>query len=206
MYSFMKRIVLLTGGIASGKTFVSDYLSKLNAHVIDTDVIARNLLLSDASIYSNSALKSVKDCFGNEIFVNDQLDRKKLRNIIFNDSDAKKSLEEIMHPLIYRSVIEQLDNDTGSYHLIVIPLLNSQSPYLKLAHDILVIEVDPITQRERVMMRDGIDEVLADRIISSQASNQERRNLASTIIVNTNESYTRNILKQLDKQYSLAPL
>ena len=206
MYSFMKRIVLLTGGIASGKTFVSDYLSKLNAHVIDADVIARNLLLSGASIYSNSALQSVKECFGDEIFVHDQLDRKKLRNIIFNDSDAKKSLEEIMHPLIYRSVIEQLGNDTGSYHLIVIPLLNSQSPYLKLAHDILVIEVDPITQRERVMMRDGIDEVLADRIISSQASNQERRNLASTIIVNTNESYTRNILKQLDKQYSLAPL
>ncbi len=201
----MKNNIVLTGGIASGKTFVSDYLATLNAHVIDTDVIARALLVPNQHRYSSIALKAVYDYFGDQIFDRDALDRKKLREIIFNNSDAKKHLESIMHPLILKAVKEDLLIDSGLYNIVSVPLLYEQSPYLELADQVLVIEVTPDVQLQRVMMRDNIDEQLAKIIIASQISNQERRNLANTIIINTNELHTRNILKQLDKQYSLAP-
>lgn len=200
----VKTVVVLTGGIASGKTFVSDYLSSLNAYIIDTDIIARALLSQDKHRYSHIALKEVRNCFGDSIFSDGILDRKKLRNIIFNDVAAKKQLENIMHPLILKTVQEDLLVDRGLYSVVSVPLLHETSPYLAMADAVLVIEVDPDTQLQRVMMRDHIDEKLALSIILSQVSNQERRKLANTIIINTNESHTRNILKQLDKQYSLA--
>ncbi|GAA5094308.1 dephospho-CoA kinase [Wohlfahrtiimonas larvae] len=200
----MKNNIVLTGGIASGKTFVSDYLATLNAFVIDTDVIARSLLVLDQHRYSDIALKSVYECFGDEVFNDGAVDRKKLRNIIFSNSDARKQLENIMHPLIFKSVQEDLQKDCGLYNVISVPLLRFNSPYLSLAHKVLVVEVDQNIQLQRLMLRDNIDKQLAMRIIESQASNQERRNLANTIIINTNVLHTRNILKQLDKQYSLA--
>lgn len=201
----MKNNIVLTGGIASGKTFVSDYLASLNANVIDTDVIARALLASNQHRYSEIALKEVHDCFGNQIFDNGILNRKQLRELIFSDNAAKKQLENIMHPLILKAVQEDLLLNNGLYNVISVPLLYKNSPYLLLANKVLVIEVDPEVQLQRVMDRDHIDEHLAKSIIASQVSNQERRNLANTIIINTNELHTRNILKQLDKQYSLAP-
>lgn len=201
----MKNNIVLTGGIASGKTFVSDYLASLNANIVDTDVIARALLMPNHHKYSEIALKAVHDCFGDQIFDDGVLNRKKLREIIFSNRDAKKQLENIMHPLILKAVQENLLVDHGLYNVISVPLLHESSPYLTLADQVLVIEVNPDVQLQRVMARDRIDEQLAKSIIASQVSNQERRNLANTIIINTNELHTRNILKQLDKQYSLAP-
>jgi dephospho-CoA kinase len=201
----MKNNIVLTGGIASGKTLVSNYLASLNANIIDTDVIARRLLMPDHHKYSDIALKAVRDCFGDQIFDDGVLNRKKLREIIFSDDIAKKQLENIMHPLILKVVQEDLLLNNGSYNVISVPLLHKDSPYLFLANKVLVIEVDPEVQLQRVMDRDHIDEQLAKSIITSQVSNQERRNLANTIIINTNELHTQNILKQLDKQYSLAP-
>lgn len=200
----MKNNIVLTGGIASGKTFVSDYLASLHANIIDTDVIARALLMPNQHKYSNIALKTVFDCFGDQIFDDGVLNRKRLREIIFSNSNAKTQLEKIMHPLIFKAVQEDLLVDHGLYNVISVPLLNENSPYLSLADQVLVIEVNPDVQLQRVMTRDHIDESLAKSIIASQVSNQERRNLANTIIINMNESHTRNILKQLDKQYSLA--
>lgn len=200
-----KQTIVVTGGIASGKTFVSDYLASLSANVIDTDVIARQLLQVDVLPSSEFALKSVREYFGNDIFNNDELDRKKLRDIVFNDPEAKQALESIMHPLILTVVKESLVSNLGLYNLVVVPLLHEKSPYLNIADQVLVIEVDVEVQLHRVMQRDNIDKDLAFKIINSQISNQSRRKLASTIIINTNESYTRNVLKQLDKKYSLAP-
>ena len=201
----MKNNIVLTGGIASGKTFVSDYLASLSANIIDTDVIARALLAPNQHRYSEIALKAVYDCFGDQVFDDGVLNRKQLRELIFSDDAAKKQLENIMHPLILKAVQEDLLQNNGLYNVISVPLLHKNSPYLSLANEVLVIEVDPEVQLQRVMDRDHIDEHLAKSIIASQVSNQERRNLANTIIINTNELHTRNILKQLDKQYSLAP-
>lgn len=200
-----RQIIVLTGGIASGKTLASNYLGTLNAHVIDTDVIARQLLQKDGNPYSQTALTAVKAAFGDEIFKAGVIDRVQLRALIFSDSIHKTTLENIMHPLIHQRVQDLLGTGEGSYDLVVVPLLHEGSPYVALADQILVIEVDEETQLERVMARDHIDETLAKRIIDSQPSNQARRALANTIILNTNAEYTQKVLKQLDKQYSLAP-
>lgn len=200
-----RQIIVLTGGIASGKTMASNYLGTLNAHVIDTDVIARQLLQKDGNPYSQTALTAVKAAFGDEIFKAGVIDRVQLRALIFSDPAHKTTLENIMHPLIHQRVQDLLGTGDGSYDLVVVPLLHEGSPYVALADQILVIEVDEETQLERVMARDHIDETLAKRIIDSQPSNQARRALANTIILNTNAEYTQKVLKQLDKQYSLAP-
>lgn len=200
-----RQNIILTGGIASGKTFASDYLASLNAHVIDTDVIARALLLKDGNIYANQALQEIRKYFGNDVFLDDQIDRKKLRAIVFNDPAAKTALEQITHPLIFKIVSEEMMPNKGLYNLISVPLLHESSPYLDLADKVLVIEVDVQLQLQRLMQRDCIDEPLALSIIDSQVSNQARRALADTIIINTNKLHTQNVLKQLDKQYSLAP-
>lgn len=200
-----RQIIVLTGGIASGKTLASNYLGTLNAHVIDTDVIARQLLQKDGNPYSETALRAVKAAFGDEIFKAGVIDRVQLRALIFSDPVHKTTLENIMHPLIHQRVQDLLGTGDGSYDLVVVPLLHEGSPYVALADQILVIEVDEEIQLERVMARDHIDETLAKRIIDSQPSNQARRALANTIILNTNAEYTQKVLKQLDKQYSLAP-
>lgn len=200
-----RQIIVLTGGIASGKTLASNYLGTLNAHVIDTDVIARQLLQKDGNPYSETALRAVKAAFGDEIFKEGMIDRVQLRALIFSDPVHKTTLENIMHPLIHQRVQDLLGTGDGSYDLVVVPLLHEGSPYVALADQILVIEVDEEIQLERVMARDHIDETLAKRIIDSQPSNQARRALANTIILNTNAEYTQKVLKQLDKQYSLAP-
>lgn len=199
-----KQNVVLTGGIASGKTLMSDALGKMSANVIDTDVIARLLLEENGSALSNEAVMKVKEVFGGSVLTNNSIDRKKLRSLIFNDDLAKHQLESILHPLIFKEVQRQMMSQVGKYNLIVVPLLDKNSPYVKLADKILVAEVSPAVQLERVMARDCIDEALALKIIASQASNGERRSLADTIIINTNGYHTRNVLKQLDKQYSLA--
>ncbi|MBS7829144.1 dephospho-CoA kinase [Wohlfahrtiimonas chitiniclastica] len=200
-----RQIIVLTGGIASGKTLASNYLGTLNAHVIDTDVIARQLLQKDGNPYSETALTAVKAAFGDGIFKAGVIDRVQLRALIFSDPVHKTTLENIMHPLIHQRVQDLLGTGDGSYDLVVVPLLHEGSPYVALADQILVIEVDEEIQLERVMARDHIDEILAKRIIDSQPSNQARRALANTIILNTNAEYTQKVLKQLDKQYSLAP-
>ena len=200
-----RQIIVLTGGIASGKTLASNDLGALNAHVIDTDVIARQLLTVDGNPYSDAALTAVKDAFGDAIFKDGEIDRVKLRALIFSDPAHKATLEGIMHPLIFQRVQDLLGKGDGLYDLVVVPLLHEGSPYVALADQILVMEVDENTQLQRVMARDHIDADLAKRIIDSQPSNQARRALANTIILNTNAEYTQKVLKQLDKQYSLAP-
>lgn len=202
----MTPTILLTGGIASGKTFASNYLASLNAHIIDTDLISRSLLTINGHAKSSSILQKLKDYFGELIFDAGVLNRKKLRSLIFNDANAKVFLEQLMHPVIFNEVYEGLQQDHNQYNVVVIPLLSKDSKYLELKDSVLVIEVDPQVQLERLMQRDNISRDLALNILASQVSNQERRELADTIIVNTNPVHTQNILKQLDKKYSLAAL
>ena len=202
----MTPTILLTGGIASGKTFASNYLASLNAHIIDTDIIARSLLTINGHAKSSSILQKLEDYFGESMFDAGVLNRKKLRSLIFNDANAKVFLEQLMHPVIFNEVYEGLQQDHNQYNLVVIPLLSKDSKYLELKDSVLVIEVDPQVQLERLMQRDNISRDLALNILASQVSNQERRELADTIIINTNPAHTQNILKQLDKKYSLAAL
>lgn len=208
-----KRI-LLTGGIASGKSFASDFLAKLGAKVIDTDKISR-AMTSNQNRKGREALKEIQQIFGSKV-VNEalELNRAEMRRIIFNDPEKKEVLEKILHPRILAETKEQLaefedrfkhsQNSEGEkqYSLIVVPIISPSSPYLAMADEVLVIETDYETQVARIMARDGNDRALAEKIIAAQIPRLERRKLGDRIIINDSKTYVEQVLRRLDREYS----
>ena len=195
--------LLLTGGIASGKTFVSDYLQSKGATVIDTDLISKMMTRADNS-EGIAALKDIRARFGDGLFTNgDTLDRQKMRELIFNDAEAKRDLEAILHGRILNTVKKHLaDLQEGEYGVVVVPVIYEGSPYLDLCDEVLVIEVPYQLQLQRLMARDSIDQTLAEKIISSQISRLDRRKLGDYIIVGENRAFVERQLDQLHARYA----
>lgn len=196
-------LILLTGGIASGKTFASDYLQSKGAVIIDTDVISR-AMTNRNNPAGIAALAEIKECFGDELFTKEgDLDRAKMRELIFNDLDAKKELERILHGRIHAEVNEQIASiATNQYGVVVVPVIHAQSPYLTLCDEVLVIEVPYELQLQRLIARDNIDEDMANKIINSQISRLDRRKLGNYIIVSQNREFVERQLDKLHKIYS----
>ena len=169
----------LSGGIASGKTIVSDEFSSLGADIIDTDIIARELIFP-----GSETLDEIVSFFGEIVLLSDgDLDRKLMREIIFNEKDKKIALEKIMHPKIQNEVKLKIQSASGFYQIIVVPLL-LQSPILNFIHRVLIIDCDEKLQIKRLIKRDNITEQLAKKIIRSQSKREERRSIADDIILN----------------------
>ena len=172
--------VVLTGGIASGKTAVSDRFARLGATVIDTDVIARKIVEP-----GRPALALIKDEFGEEFLDSDgRLDRRRMRDAIFSDAEHKVRLEAILHPLIVKDVMRQIDQLAAPYCILVVPLY-AESAHYSWIDRVLVIDVDEETQLARVMARDGIDLEQAQAILNSQADREERLALADDVLDNS---------------------
>jgi len=169
----------LTGGIASGKTTVAGLFAELGATIIDTDVIAREVVAP-----GQPALDEIASEIGASLIdANGVLDRAALRELIFADDDARKRLEAILHPRIQDEARRQSDQAGGEYQIIVVPLLVNSS--LKDILDrILVVDCDEETQIRRLTARDGESEDLARRILAAQASRTERLAIADDIIRN----------------------
>jgi len=190
--------VVLTGGIASGKTAVSDGFRRLGVPVIDTDVIARELVEP-----GQPALDRITDVFGPAVLDSTgKLDRRKMRQAIFSSPELKARLEALLHPLIAEEVLRRMDHVTAPYCLLVIPLYTESRSY-RWVDRVLVVDVGEEQQIERVMSRDHIDREQAEAILNAQASRQERLALADDIIEN---SGTLNELESkidaLHKKYS----
>ena len=170
----------LTGGIAAGKTTVSNLFAGLGVPVIDTDIISRKLLEPGELAYDQVCAH-----FGDSIKGSDgELDRAKLRNIIFTNPDEKIWLENMLHPLIYRHSHDAICEHTrASYVLVVIPLL-FETNFQTLVDRILVVDCPPEVQLERLVKRDHIDEPLALKMLSQQLSNSARLAKADDIIDN----------------------
>ncbi|GGZ89973.1 dephospho-CoA kinase [Ignatzschineria ureiclastica] len=198
-----KYSVLLTGGIACGKTAISDYLANKGAEIIDTDLIARSLT-EGKSAESQMVLQEIVANFGDGILTQEgALDRQKMRALIFADEGAKKILESLLHQRILQVVKERLSIPTqSSYYVVVVPLISSQSPYLSLCDEVLVVEVPYELQLQRLIERDKIDRSLAEQMIESQISRLDRRLLGRYIIVNQNRSFVERILDQLHQYYA----
>ena len=190
-------LVLLTGGIASGKTLVSDYLEKKGAVVIDTDVISKMMTRRDNHL-GVEVLSEIKESFGADFFTEaGEMDRAKMRLEVFNNPSSKVKLESILHRRIYQEVIKKVSVLTPKqYGLIVVPVLSESSLYLKLVDEVLVIEVFEEQQLQRLMTRDNIDRDLAEKIIQSQIARLDRRRLGNYIIISQNRQFVE---KQLDK-------
>lgn len=172
--------VVLTGGIASGKSTISDKFESLGVPVIDTDVIARSVIEP-----GTPALRKIVSVFGRD-FLNPEgsLDREKMRKLVFANPASRELLESIIHPAIADNVSLQLKEIDYIYCMLVIPLFAESSDY-RWVNRVLLIDVPEEIQVQRVMERDNIDLAKAEAILKAQASRKERLSLADDVIVNT---------------------
>lgn len=172
--------VALTGGIASGKSLVSDEFSRLGVPVIDTDVIAHQIVEP-----GQPALKEIAEAFGDSIIGEDgRLKRRELRNLIFADANAKSKLEAILHPKIRQRVSEEVNQINYPYCILVIPLLAESGGY-KGANRVLLVDVDPKVQIARLMARDDTSLQQATSALASQASREQRLSIADDVLDNS---------------------
>ncbi|MDC0223105.1 dephospho-CoA kinase [Gammaproteobacteria bacterium] len=190
----------LTGGVASGKTTVSDCFKKLGTQVIDADVISH-----EVTEPSGSAFDEILSEFGSEILDEKGLiNRKKMRVIIFNDPSQKKILEEIIHPKV-RDEMFQLINKSDDHYLIVsVPLLVETGMHQIMDRNLLV-DCSEDTQIKRLMHRDKITLNEARAILKNQASRSDRKKIADDLIVNENNVTLiklENEVLELHKYYS----
>lgn len=195
-----KRVftVVLTGGIASGKTSVSDGFRRLGVPVIDTDVIARHLVEP-----GQPALALIAEIFGAGILDSTgALDRKKMREAIFSDHEKKAQLEQVLHPLIGEEVLKRLEQLTDPYCILVVPLYAESGSY-RWVDRVLLVDVSEAQQIRRVMLRDDISQEQAEAILDAQASRAERAALADDVIDNSGTlDELGDKIEALHKKYS----
>ena len=164
-------IIGLTGGIASGKSTVSKYLAEKGFKVYDADKIAKDI----------SEKKSVQE---NKILdENGNIDRKKLKEIVFENKDKLKKLNGIIHPKVIDFYKKLKEKNTDEVIIFDVPLL-FESGLDKFCDKILVVISDYEIQLNRIVERDKIDRELAEKIIKSQLSNEERIKKADVVIEN----------------------
>lgn len=212
--------IAITGGVASGKSTVANLFAKYGIDIVDTDQIARDVVQATMPAY-----KSIVKHFGNTILLENQdLDRSKLREIIFANPDEKLWLEQLLHPLIREEMIAQVQQSTSPYCICLIPLLAESGNYLRKAinaelapasldeplvegnqnksqkatYDIidrvLVIDISEKAQLDRLIARDAISQQLAQDMINAQVSRNERLAIADDVIENVQD------LEHLDQQ------
>lgn len=171
----------LTGGFAAGKSAVAACLAGLGAEVIDTDQIARALTGP-----IGMALPAIIRTFGNDCISPDGgLDRSAMRARVFDDPDARRRLEAILHPLILERVRARLASSHAPYVVLVVPLLvENWEDYRELVDRVLVVDCDETLQIRRAMHRDGIGEAMARAILAAQAGRQARLALADDVLDN----------------------
>ena len=170
----------LTGGIASGKSAVSDRFRALGAPIIDTDDIARELVAPH-----NEALDEIVAAFGRDVLLaGGELDRARLRRRIFGDKRQRERLNEILHPRIKQVVKERLATIEATYCVIVVPLL-VETGFAELVDRILVVEAPESIRRQRLKQRDGLTDEQVDQAFAAQADAATRLSAADDVIYNT---------------------
>lgn len=190
-------VVGLTGGIASGKSAVADLFAELDITIIDTDIIARQLVEPGQNAY-----QKIVDHFGTEVVNSDgQLNRAQLRQKIFTNPDEKQWLELLLHPLIRNITAQRIQLADSNYCIVVIPLLYETWPN-PLLDRVLVVDCTPELQLQRLIQRDKLSDELAHSIIAQQASRTERLSLADDIIENNdNLTVLTKIVRKMDSKF-----
>ena len=169
----------LTGGIASGKTTVSDCFKRLGTQVIDADVISYEITEP-----SGSAFEDILSEFGSEILDEKGLiNRKRMREIIFDDQSKKKILEEIIHPKVRDEMFKRINKSDDHYLIVSVPLL-VETGMNRIMDRTLLVDCSEDTQIERLMHRDKITLNEARAILKNQASRSDREKIADDLIVN----------------------
>lgn len=189
----------LTGGIGSGKTLVSKLFEQHGICIVDTDKIARDLVAN-----GTPHLNEIVAHFGDSILLpNGSLDRRLMRQVIFDNHLEKQWLESLLHPAIRQAVKIALTHCDSPYSLVVIPLLKEAGgePYDFLDR-VLVVDCPEDLQLARTMVRDDLTEAQALAILNTQTSRASRTAMADDIIDNTrDESYLKQQVAQLHLKY-----
>jgi dephospho-CoA kinase len=187
----------LTGGIGSGKSAVSRFFYDLDIPIIDTDELSRELVEPGSPL-----LQDIKDYFGNSIILKSgELDRKQLREIVFQDKTKKQWLEKLLHPEIRHLLLK---NISGTYAIVVVPLLLENNNY-GFIDRVLVVDCPVDLQLDRTVARDKSNINAIKKIIASQIPRAQRLKQADDIIVNegTLESLKAKVLEVHEKYQQL---
>jgi dephospho-CoA kinase len=169
----------LTGGIASGKTTVANLFAARGATVLDTDVIAREVVEP-----GRPALGSLVRALGAGILAADgRLDRAELRRRLFEDAALRREVESILHPAIIAELERRALAAGGPYQLFVIPLL-VENRFMSIVDRILVVDCPEEQQLRRLMARDGETREAAERMLAAQATREQRLAAADDVIDN----------------------
>jgi dephospho-CoA kinase len=192
-------IIGMTGGIGSGKTEATKLFTELGVPIVDADIMSHEL-----TARGQVTLKEIAQAFGQDILNDDgDLNRTALRKKVFANSEARKSLEDILHPAIFNKALEALKkNASAPYQILAIPLLFESDRYLEIISRSLVIDSPIEMQITRASKRDGLLEADIQKIIDVQMSRTKRNSLADDLILNDGSiEELRQKIKQLHEKY-----
>lgn len=172
----MRKVIGVTGGISSGKSNVISIIKRQGFKVIDCDLINHNLQKINMPIYN-----AIKEAFGSSYFLdNEELDRKKLGELIFHNENEKLKLNSISHPIIKEEVLKEINQADGII-FVDVPLLY-ESKFDSLCDKVICVYLNKETQIKRLMERDHIDYSYAKAKIASQMDLDQKRDLADYVI------------------------
>ena len=171
-------VIGITGGIGCGKSSVSKYLISLGYKLIDTDVISKEVAST------SSFIESIKIVFGDEFIENGRLNRKKMGELIFNDKEANKKLNSLIHPIIKKKVIEEINNCNQKMVFVDVPLLY-ESGFDDLCHKVICVYANIDINIDRLMKRDNLTLDEAVIRINSQMDIEIKKQKAHFIIDNS---------------------
>jgi dephospho-CoA kinase len=173
-------VVGVTGGIGSGKTAATDHFASLGITVVDADLASRVIMEP-----GRPALAAVAERFGTDMLLDDgNLDRGRMRELVFRDPSQRQWLEQLTHPLIAEEIFAQLQAATSAFVILSSPLL-LETAQKDLCDCVVVVDVPESVQLERTMTRDENDEAQVRRIIAAQMPRQQRLALADHVLDNS---------------------
>ena len=175
-----KMVVGLTGGIGSGKSAATSQFAALGIDIIDADEVAREVVT-----LGSEGLTKITEHFGHAILLNDgTLNRAALRERVFNNSEEKRWLNQLLHPLIRKTMLQQIADATSHYCILSVPLL-VEGNLTELCDRVIVVDCPESMQLERAMQRDGSTKQIIESIMASQATRKERLAAADDVIDNS---------------------
>lgn len=191
-------VIALTGGVAAGKTAVTQRFEALGVPVHDADLAAREVIEP-----GTTGLTEIVAAFGAEVLDDSgRLDRAAMRRRVFADPQARRTLEAIIHPRVRQWLHDRAMTETGPYCLLAIPLLVENIEHYRWVDRILLVDAPEATQLARLTARDGIDETLARRMLDNQAQRSGRLAVADDVIDNSgNEAALDQAVADLHQRY-----
>lgn len=192
-----RLVVGLTGGIASGKSLVAGMFVKLGAALVDTDVVAREVVQP-----GEPGLAAVAAEFGPSVLTAaGELDRRALRSRVFEDETERRKLETLLHPLIRARTLAKLAEIEAPYALVAVPLL-VETDFGEIVDRILVVDAPESVQLERLMRRDATPRAEALAMLRAQADRATRLKAAHDVIDNSGTiDATRRQVELLHRSY-----